>query len=770
MPGNRDQFQKAMNRGHSAAWDQDWNQAATYYRQALEEFPDNPKALTSLGLAYFQMQVFEEALKSYLHAARVKPEDPVPLEKAFQIFEHIGSLEKACDASFRAAELYAKMRDVEKAIECWTNVTRLDPEHLMAHSRLAVVYERLGQKQQAITEYTAIASLLQHKGDLSKAIQTIQYAMQALPGSQQLTQALAMLKANRMLPKPIRPRGGTGPLRMPQVRQIESPANERFARLDPISDGRQKAMTLLASMLFEGDGESTGSASQGLQSIVEGVGSVFSRQQVDYSRINLHLSQVIDFQTRGNEADAIGELERAISLGLDHPAAYFELGLMSYNVGRLESALRNLKKTTAIEQFMLPSRLLLGQTYRKMDQLKDAAVEYLEALRIADSRVVAPERSEELRQLYDPIIESHSQLEQADAHLRVCDNVQELLLKEDWQESLRQSRQQLPQQDGVGPLLPLAEILTASSSSQVVESISRIHQQAQRGRWRSAMEEAYWAIQHAPTYLPLHSYIGDLLVRQGYNREAIEKFSVVARSYSIRGEPQRAIEQLNRILELSPTDISARQQLIGQLVAMRKFDAAIQQYINLASVYYSRAELDKARQTYSDALQLTQHPGVDPNWKVKTLHQMADIDLQSLDWRQALRVFEQIRALDPDDEKVRRFLTSLHLRLGQQSQAISELDNYLSYLINKREVDMAVSFLEEIIREHPDIVPIRHRLAELYRQQGRVRNSIEQLDAIAELLLQAGDKVAASKVLQAIIRLNPENIEKYRRYLQDVES
>ena len=54
MPGREDIFQKSMNEGHSAAWDQEWGKAATAYRKALQEMPDNPKALNSLGLALFQ--------------------------------------------------------------------------------------------------------------------------------------------------------------------------------------------------------------------------------------------------------------------------------------------------------------------------------------------------------------------------------------------------------------------------------------------------------------------------------------------------------------------------------------------------------------------------------------------------------------------------------------------------------------------------------------------------------------------------------------------
>ena len=65
MTGNQETFQKAMNLGHSAAWEQQWDYAATYYRQGLEEMPDNPMALTSLGLALYELQEFDGALRVY---------------------------------------------------------------------------------------------------------------------------------------------------------------------------------------------------------------------------------------------------------------------------------------------------------------------------------------------------------------------------------------------------------------------------------------------------------------------------------------------------------------------------------------------------------------------------------------------------------------------------------------------------------------------------------------------------------------------------------
>src|SRR6266516_7610368 len=149
MPGREDIFQKAMNEGHSAAWDQEWSKAAVAYRQALQEMPDHPKALNSLGLALYQQGNFEEALQIYKRVAHITPTDPVPMEKLAQLLERTGHLKEAIEAAFRAADLFLNQRDVDKAVENWVRVTTLDPDHVLAHSRLALAHEKLNHKTQA---------------------------------------------------------------------------------------------------------------------------------------------------------------------------------------------------------------------------------------------------------------------------------------------------------------------------------------------------------------------------------------------------------------------------------------------------------------------------------------------------------------------------------------------------------------------------------------------------------------------------------------------
>ena len=215
-------------------------------------------------------------------------------------------------------------------------------------------------------------------------------------------------------------------------------------------------------------------------------------------------------------------------------------------------------------------------------------------------------------------------------------------------------------------------------------------------------------------------------------------------------------------------DIASRVHLIDMLISVGMNGDAIAQYLQLANVYYARAELDKARQTYTEALRLTQQPGVDSSLKVEILHQMADIDLQSLDWRQALRVYEQIRTLKPDDEKARVNLTNLHLRLAQYPEAMEELDNYLGYLIEKRQVNQAFTFLEALVEEQPEVIPIRYRLAELYRQAGRVEQAIGQYDHMVEKLIVSEDNAGAIKILNTILKLNPPNAAQYQQVLDQL--
>lgn len=766
MAGRDDVFQKAMNEGHSAAWDQLWDKAAASYLVALREFPDNPKALNSLALAQFQMQHFDQALETYKVVAKLTPDDPVPVEKIAQLSERTGDIHTAVTAASQAAELYLKSREVEKAIENWTRVTQLDPSQPVAHSRLALVYEKLNQPAKAVIEYLALASLLQHAGNPQKAEELVDHALALVPNSPEARNAKAMLRSGQVLPRAVRPKGGTGPLRMAQLRESQAPVQEAESDLDPIGEARKKALQALADLLFElTDDSSERQSRRGLQTLMRGTGQL---AQSDQARILLHLSQAIDSQTKGHESQAAEELEHALEAGCNVPALHFDLGWLRSRSERFESALRHLQECIRHDDYGLAAHLLSGQIYQKIGKLNEAAAESLQALKLADSSVVPPDQSDSIRQLYEPLVEAQQNASDSQATGRLCANIQELLVRGDWRSHLLRAREQLPRTPD-GSLLPLAEVLIQAQSSQVLESINTINQLARAGQLRSAMDEAFLAVIGAPTYLPLHTLIGDLLIREGHTEDAITKFGVVAHAYGVRGEAAQATNLLRRILQLAPMDMSVRTRLIDQLTARGQVDEAISEYIELADIYYRLAELDAARKTYATALRLAQQSGANRQWSVQILRRMADIDLQRLDWRQALRVYEQIRTLRPDDEPVRKQLVELNLRLAQPEQAVAELDSFTTYLTNNGRNAEALAFLESLVSEQPTQVILRRALAEEYRKAGRTGDAVAQLDAAGESLMQAGDKQGVIEVVNQILRMNPPNATQYRELIAQLQ-
>jgi tetratricopeptide (TPR) repeat protein len=436
----------------------------------------------------------------------------------------------------------------------------------------------------------------------------------------------------------------------------------------------------------------------------------------------------------------------------------------------LDEAVKYLKRIVAHADYELGVRLLLGQVYANMGKAKEAVIELLEALKLADAQMVPTRQAEALKQMYEPLIEAQMQQPSNDLQVRLYNNIRELLVRPDWREHLARARDQLPVESGANALpTPVAEILTEARSSQVVEAIAKINQLARKGHYRTAMEEAFYALQAAPTYLPLHLSMADLLLRQERRPEAVVKYKTVAQSYFIRGEAARAISTFRRIIDLSPMDMEARSRLIELMIAHGQSEAAVAEYLRLVDVYYSLADLPNARQTCNQALRLTQQTTVNKVWRLKVLRRMADIDLQSLDWRSALRSFDQIRSLQPDDEQAHTSLVELNFRLGNEPQALKELDAYLTTLQQAGQRDKAIQFLENLIAENQKQPGARRRLGELYRQMGRVEEAIEQLDAAGEMYLDIGNKAAATETIMSILSLNPPNTGDYQKLLAQIK-
>jgi len=159
-----------------------------------------------------------------------------------------------------------------------------------------------------------------------------------------------------------------------------------------------------------------------MQAIVRDTGQLNVKQS-ERSRIMQHIGQAIDAQTREQDEQAAEELEKALAAGFMEPSLYFDLGLLRSKSEHLENALQALQNAVKHPDYVLASRLLMAQIQHQRGHLPEATMEYLEALKLADSQVVPPEQSAELRQMYEPLIEAESHQSEPDKMEQLCDNI-----------------------------------------------------------------------------------------------------------------------------------------------------------------------------------------------------------------------------------------------------------------------------------------------------------------------------------------------------------
>ncbi len=768
MAWDQHKFDKALGRGHSAAWDQNWDEAIKYYREALLEFPDNPAALTSLGLALTEKGDLEGALQCYQHAAQVNPEDAVAISSLARMYEMLGRVDEAVTAFMQAAELYLKNRQNEKAIENFNAVIHLQPTNLNARIRLSTVYDGMDMKPEAISEYLAVASLLQKNGDEEKALQIVNHVLAIQPENQEASTVLHFLENHTPLPLPIRTKRWTGPMGSSKGQQNTQKEAVELPEKDPIAEAQHLALVRLAGVLFEKD-EDPPIAGQvnrrSMSNLTRGIGGLSSNHSAK-SRMQLHLGKAIDFQTQGDETEAALELERTIEIGTKLPAAFFDLGLLYVHTDS-DKAMKYLMQAVGHPDFSLGAYLLMAGIHKENGQYNAAATDYLHALALADATTVPADKVDELKQLYDPIIETQERETDQEKLNSLCTSIQPQILRRDWRAHLNSIRQQLSGNQGED-LQPIAGMLMEMKGSRVVDAMTEIRKLEQQGHYRSAMEVAFDAIPYSPMYLPLHVKIGDLLVKEGHLPGAVEKFITTADLYHARGETSQAINLLKRVSSIVSMDLAVRGKLIEYLNSQGRIEEVLSEYMDLAQVYYQLAELDMARQTCLTGVKLAQEALDGRAWVVKFLNRIADIDMQRLDWRNAIKVYEQLCSMQPEEPSSRVKLIDLNLRLGQKANAISETDGYVSYLQRGGQKDLPIGFLREMAKEHPDVLDFHRRLADLLIKDDKLPEAIKVLDYVAKTLVKSGNNTGAVETLKLILKFNPPNAPEYQKAIKQL--
>lgn len=740
---DQETYQVAMREAASAAWDQNWQQAIKLYRRAAEIVPNDAQAMAGLALSLMEAGQDAEALQAYERVSQLVPNDPLPLEKVAQILEGMNRLSDAAKKYVAVAEIYLARREINNALPNWEQAVRLDPNLPQPHVRLAMIYEKNKETHhQAIYEYLAIARLLQQYNQLPKAEQAIQRAMQIDPTNMDVRSALADFRKGTPLQvvsvnAPVRKRT-TSHLVAASEPGPAIEAEEIIART-PSDEAAHYALGLLADLVWSGQ-----VAQAGLEPLVK----------------------AIDLHQVGSADEAIKNYVQVLKTGLNHPALNFNLGLLYLYTDRYGEALNLLSLATDSPDYGMAANLALGQIYYGQKEIPQAAQHLVEALARADGLLnehIDLGGYERMKaNLPDQPIEYLNDL--CHALLPYLDDIK-------WREKLRNTLTGYAAQGKSSYVPDLVELVLEGGRPEMAASMERVDLCLSRNLIRMALEEAYYAIERSPDYLPAHRRIADILAKERRTQDAALKINLVANTYLLRGNADKAADLFTEVIELWPADMAARQKVIDMLKGQERVAEALHQYIEMADFYYRlMADTNKATGVYIEALDYARQNNAEPSRTIPILKALADIEAQQLNTHKALGYYEKIIEIAPDDQDTALAVIDLNFQMGQSDKAIAALDGFIRYCITRGDAARAVSTLEKQSRLHPNEVGLRQRLADVYRQQKRIPEAIAQMDAIGELLLDAGRMDEAAGVIRKIIELNPPDIEGYRQLLSQLQS
>ena len=737
MAGNRMRFDESIQKANDYVWAEEWTNALKAYRRALREFPDDVSALMGYAWALLNAEELDEALEIYQRLTKLTPSDPGPYERIAEIQEAQGETATAAEMYYQAARHYRQQGLTRKYIAALESSATLEPNNPNVWNYLLEVYKQQRDVDNAVLAAVWLAHLYQDQ-HRDRAVEICREMQQFISHDPRLAKTLKMLQSDRRIEEPP-PIGSRVP--MPTDELVEGGDETEEEESGLLQQAQHRALEQLAESIFEED-----------KPQVAG----FSQMELD-----MLIGKAIDTQTRGDLEEAQKTYEKLLNGGFSIPPIHFNLGILYKERRRTAKAIEQFRQSLSAPDYELGSQFALGECFLAQDNCAEALEHYLAALKALDLTTVGASRAESLRHVYNSLADSMIEADKPEKNRELCESLSDFLGQSGWREKVQQARESLDRLTSSEAVLSIAELVSRPDATGILQSVAQTQTYQKERAFYRAQEELFHTIGKAADYLPLHHLLGNLLLENDNFDQGIAKFRAIARTYETRGQHAQALSTYREIMQLFPLDVDTQQKMIHLYLQQQRFEEAMAQQLQMADAYYQLAQVNEARETYETALDLAPQARNEPEWRARILHHIANLDEQRLNWRDAIRSYEEIIRIHPDNEEAYIALFRLYPRVGKPHLGVNVLDKLIRTYLQQRDVKRVLSLLEDLIAEEPENIPLRARITQLYTKLGKREKAISHLDVLGDLQLGAGRKKAAIKTIETILSLNPPDRHAY---------
>lgn len=266
--------------------------------------------------------------------------------------------------------------------------------------------------------------------------------------------------------------------------------------------------------------------------------------------------------------------------------------------------------------------------------------------------------------------------------------------------------------------------------------------------------------------------IADIFEQAGLPEVAAYHHTIIAKSALVAGRSQRVIEITNHILKIKPRHVAAREYRLEALVSLGEGTMARDEARELYTLHLKAEDYEGAERSLKFLIQQKPSDPEPRRWivdmyrsmgreepMVEHLRRLAEIFVNMGDVDRAISTYKELLESRPEDARARMRYIDLYSQLHDETELF---DDYLLLAMAHQkngEVQEATRIYEDLIERFSQNAPCREKFVSFLFEQGQLERGVKESRALAEIYLNTGQDVEASRALDRALSRSPKDVE-----------
>jgi tetratricopeptide (TPR) repeat protein len=294
-----------------------------------------------------------------------------------------------------------------------------------------------------------------------------------------------------------------------------------------------------------------------------------------------------------------------------------------------------------------------------------------------------------------------------------------------------------------------AEGLVAVNRTKVLEAAQKF---LSKGQYDKAIAEYQKLVTEDPRDVRTLLKIGDLHTRRNKPKDAIDVYQKVAELYAKQGFFLKAVAVYKQILKLDPTHIDSSQKLAKMYEELALTSDALSTYEQVADAYLAQNQVPKALETMQRMVDLDpQNIAV----RIKYAEALSKADKA----REAAKAFADGAHLLKEQGRMDDYIRVVERQLYHDADNLDIARELSSLYLERSDPKRALAKLQLCFKADPRDIQTLEMLAEAFRQLGQIPKTISVLKEISRLQAEVGAQEPRRRTLKRILDLDPNDAE-----------